>query len=131
MRKASYQVPPADGDTEPAQLSVFYFGSGQGGTVEANMQRWAGQFKDVTEKDIKHSERTANGLTQHIIQIPKGSFSGGMFGGGKLKENQGLLGAVVESPSGMYFFKMTGPSKTVSSAEEAFFKMLDGMKSKQ
>jgi hypothetical protein len=128
MRKASYKIPPVAGESAPAELAVFYFGSEQGGTVEANMKRWVGQFKGVKDSDVQRSERSANGLTQHVIRIVSGDFAAGMFGPAKAKPGYGLLGAVVESPSGMYFFKMTGPSKTVSSAEAAFDKMLDGMK---
>ena len=46
-------------------------------------------------------------------------------------ENFGLLGAVVESPSGKYFFKLTGPSKTVASAKAGFEQLLDSMKPKE
>ena len=56
-----------------------------------------------------------------------GSSSGGM-GGGKPKEHFGLVGGIVESPSGAYFFKLTGPSKTVKQAKPDFYKLLDSIK---
>jgi hypothetical protein len=35
-----------------------------------------------------------------------------------------LLGAIVEAPEGMVFFKFTGPLKTVAANEAAFEKMI-------
>jgi hypothetical protein len=39
-----------------------------------------------------------------------------------------LLGGIVSSPSGVYFFKLTGPTKTVKAARDPFLKMLDSVK---
>src|SRR5271165_6985834 len=45
MRLAELKVDAAEGDKEPAELLVFAFPGG-GGTVEANIKRWQGFFKD-------------------------------------------------------------------------------------
>src|SRR5687767_6167407 len=42
MRKATYKIPKVAGDPEDAELSV----STAGGTVEANVTRWEGQFTE-------------------------------------------------------------------------------------
>jgi hypothetical protein len=44
MRKAQYLLPHAEKDTEDASLVVFFF-SGQGGTPQANIDRWTQQFE--------------------------------------------------------------------------------------
>ena len=36
--------PKSDGDKEDAELVVFFFGKGGGGTNEDNIKRWKGQF---------------------------------------------------------------------------------------
>jgi hypothetical protein len=126
MRKATYKVPGAAGDGE---LSVFYFGANQGGTVEANIDRWVGQFSGVLPDAVKRTTKQANGLDQHIVQISTGTFSGGMSGGGPAKDS-GLLGAVVQAPTGMYFFKLTGPAKTLEAQAAAFEQFLASMKPK-
>lgn len=129
MRQATYQVPRAKGDAEDAELAVFYFGPGEGGGIEPNVERWIKQFSDVKVEQVKRADRNANGLRQHTIEIESGTFSSGMPGGPtKPKPGFGLLGAIVEAPSGAYFFKMTGPSATVKSAREAFLKLLDSVK---
>lgn len=127
MRKAAFVVPRAEGDSEDGELTVFYFGPGQGGSIDANVDRWVKQFGEVKPGDVKRADRDANGLRQHTVELEKGNFNGGM-GGGKPKDNWGLVGGIVETPSGAYFFKMTGPSKTVKNAKADFYKLLDSIK---
>ncbi|HSQ09616.1 MAG TPA: hypothetical protein VLN25_03220, partial [Burkholderiaceae bacterium] len=45
MRAATYSIPAAKGDSEPAELAVFYFGESSGGGVDANVKRWIEQFQ--------------------------------------------------------------------------------------
>jgi len=129
MRKASYIVPRAPGDSEDGELTVFYFGAGQGGGTDANVERWVKQFGDVKPSDVRRADREANGLRQHTVELDSGTFSPGMaMGGGKPKPNFGLLGGIVDAPTGAYFFKLTGPSKTVAQAKPDFYKLLDSIK---
>ena len=131
MRKASFVVPRAAGDSEDGELTVFYFGPGQGGSIDANVDRWVKQFGEVKPDDVKRADREANGLHEHTVELASGTFSGGMSMGGaaKPKDNYGLIGGIVETPSGPYFFKMTGPSKTIKQAKPDFYKLLDSIKS--
>lgn len=132
MQKARYLVPPAAGDPEGATVTVFYFGPGMGGSVEANIDRWVGQFKGVDPKLVKKSERAVGDMTQHIVEIPQGEFSSSMMGmtGGEAKTGWGMLGAVVEAPSGKYFFKMVGPSKSVTGGRAGFMQLLESIQPK-
>ena len=131
MRKASYEVPRAKGDTEDGELAVFYFGPGQGGGIDANVDRWVKQFGDVAPNDVKRADREANGLRQHTVDILHGTFDAGQMGmsaSSGPKKDYALAGAIVEAPSGAYFFKMTGPAKTVAAARTAFLALLDSVK---
>lgn len=134
MRAAQYSVPPAAGDSEAAEVTVFHFGPQMGGGVEENISRWTGQFKGVAPEAIARSSKNANGLTHSFVQITSGQFQGmgPMMGGGasEPKDNYGLLGVVTEAPSGKYFFKMTGPSKTVASNKAAFEQLVDSIRTK-
>jgi hypothetical protein len=124
MRKASYQIPAAKGDKEPAELNVFVLG----GDVDSNIQRWVDQFSGMPPKSVVRTDRTVNEMRQAVVEIPKGKFSGGMGDKGA-SNDYGLLGAVVIAPSGdEYFFKLTGPSATVQAARDPFYSMLDGMR---
>jgi hypothetical protein len=130
MRKASYVVPKVGADAEDGELAVFYFGPGQGGGIDANVDRWVKQFTDVPAGDIKRADREANGLHEHTVEITHGTFDAGSMSmaPGGAKKNYALLGAIVEAPSGAYFFKMTGPARTVAAARPAFIELLDSVK---
>src|SRR5271166_5893164 len=51
MRLATYRV-GAD-----AECGVYYFGPGQGGSVDANLERWVGQFLQADGKSSKDSAK--------------------------------------------------------------------------
>jgi len=126
MRKATYKIPRAAGDAEDGELSV----SQAGGTVDANVQRWAGQFKDQNPA-LKRTERKVGELKVTIVEI-HGTFAGsGMPGApaGSPKEHYALLGAIVETVTPT-FFKLTGPEKTVNSAKADFDKFIDSLRAK-
>ena len=132
MRAATYSIPAAKGDGEPAELAVFYFGESSGGGVDANVKRWVDQFKKAdgssVAKDAEVKKETIAGLPATAVDV-RGTYGGGsMMGPSAPKPGYRLLGAIVEGPSGNVFFKLTGPEKTVSSAEKSFRKMLGGLK---
>lgn len=135
MRKATYIVPAAAGDSATGELAISYFGVGQGGDVEANVQRWVGQFKDVAEGSVVRNEKIKDDLKMAIVEVPAGTYSNTMMmgphgGGGGENKDYALLGAVVEAPSGKYFFKLTGPKATVAANRDAFTAVLDSLKQK-
>ena len=130
MRAASYTIPAAQGDPEPAECAVFYFGNSQGGSVDANIDRWVGQFEAVAPP--ARSEREVNGLKVTLVQIA-GAYlapAGPMMESQGKKDNYRLLGAIVEAPQGSVFFKLTGPAKTVGECKGEFDEMV-GSLSKQ
>ncbi|HYO55941.1 hypothetical protein [Archangium sp.] len=136
MRVATYRVAPAKGDTDAAELAIFYFGAGQGGAVDANVKRWLGQFQKadgtpVTDKDARSKKETLNGFSVTTLDV-KGTYNGGgpMMGPSTPKPGYRLLGAIVEGPEGPLFFKLTGPERTVASAEKGFRKLLESVKQK-
>src|SRR6476619_1310835 len=51
MRAATYAIAPVQGDTAAAECVLYFFGAGQGGSVEANIARWRGQFVDAAGKE--------------------------------------------------------------------------------
>lgn len=128
MRLATYTIPPAAGDSEPGECGVYYFGQGQGGSVQANMDRWVGQFQ--SNEAAKREQRTIHGLKVTTVDV-SGAYSG-MGGpmaksGAPPKPGYRLLGAIVEGPQGSVFFKFTGPAKTVAKNQAAFEKLLGSL----
>lgn len=133
MRVVTYQVPAAKGDTEGGELAVFYFGAGQGGATEANIQRWIGQLSQPdgspSAKAAKRSTRKVNGMPVALVDVT-GTYTASMgpMGPKTAKPGFRLLGAVVEGPQGSVFFKLTGPAKTVAATEKDFQKLVDSVK---
>jgi hypothetical protein len=129
MRAATYAVPAAPGDKEDGECAVFYFGAGQGGGVQDNIDRWIGQFQQPNGKPSKDVARTAkqtiNGLPVTTIDLTGTYLAGGPMMASKMpRPGYRLLGAIVEGPQGGVFFKFTGPAKTVAAGQAAFQSML-------
>ncbi len=127
MRAATYTIPAAQGDPEPAECAVFYFGNSQGGSVDANIDRWVGQFEAGAPP--ARSEREVNGMKVTLVQIA-GAYlapAGPMMQSSGKKDNYRLLGAIVEGPQGSVFFKLTGPANTVSNCEGEFNALVESI----
>ncbi len=130
MRKAQYKVPGAAGE---AECAVFYFGAGQGGDPAANAQRWASQFTPPAgvkaEDNLKTSTIDVGGIKVTMVEV-KGTYSGGGMMGQPSTPlaNAMLLGAIAEGPDANWFFKLTGPEKTVADARAAFDGMIKSLK---
>ncbi|MBZ0117450.1 MAG: hypothetical protein K8H88_10670 [Sandaracinaceae bacterium] len=130
MRVAEYGVR----DHAGATLVVSHFGrsEGGGGSVRENIDRWIGQF---TQPDGRNSqevarieERRVNDLAVTTIDV-RGTFVGRM-GMGPPQPPQAswrLLGAVVEGPEGLVFFKLTGPDADVTHAEAGLRALVDSI----
>src|SRR5262249_21599721 len=63
MRRAQYRLPAVSGDTEDGECVVYYFGAGQGGDAQSNIQRWVAQFGGRGSESSRTSEVKAGGLT--------------------------------------------------------------------
>jgi hypothetical protein len=129
MRAATYTVAPVSGDTEGGECGVYFFGAGQGGTVEANLDRWKAQITGANGKpaDAQIQKRTIHGLNVTVIDA-SGAYSGM---GGPMAQPQAakpgyrLLGAIVEGPGGNIFIKFAGPARTIAGNKPKFEAMLN------
>jgi hypothetical protein len=127
MRFATYSIPAAQGDAEDGECAVFFFGSGQGGDVRSNIDRWIGQFESNSEP--QESSRTVNGINITTVGL-SGTY---LAPGGPMMQSQGkkpnyrLLGAILEAPEGAVFFKATGPAATMSAAEKDFDSLVNSV----
>jgi hypothetical protein len=122
MRKAQLKVPGASPETS-ADITFFHFGPGGGGGLQANVQRWLGQFQSA-EGASKVEPQEISG-TKVTLVTTEGTFNSGMPGGPTTPlTNQALLGAIVEHPEGDVFIKMTGPAALVKDSRPAFLDFL-------
>jgi hypothetical protein len=126
FRAAQFELPGAGGI---AELAVFYFGPGQGGTVEDNVKRWAGQFSSddpsTATVPIDVAQVSSNDLQLALVRASgtynPGSMGPAMGAAAAPKPNHGLLGlVVVGGPEGPVFIKATGPKPTVDEQAKNF-----------
>jgi len=125
MRIAEFVIPRAQGDAEDGELVVYYFGRGAG-TVDANIDRWIGQIRQpdgsATKDKARRTAQTVNGLHLTLVDA-EGTYVAEMSPGATEHYNKPgfrLRAAVVETPRGPYYIKMTGPAKTIGAADAAF-----------
>src|SRR5262249_41993282 len=136
MRAAQFRVPHTEGDAEDAELVLFYFGEGKGGSADQNVERWTGQFTQPDGKPSKDAAvvtiRTVNGLKQTSVDVG-GTYKPAPMGGAGGAEKPGwrLLAAGVGGAGGPWFWRLTGPDATVTAAKPHFDAMLASLGSHQ
>jgi len=130
MRVAQYKLPKADSDSADAELVLYYFGQGQGGSAQANIDRWLNQMQQPDGSPSKEKAQieklTVNSMPVTTVDV-LGKYNGGMASPGATPSatladmsNYRLRAAIIETPKGFYFVKLTGPQKTVSRWDQAF-----------
>jgi hypothetical protein len=129
MRAAEYGI-----EGEPnSELGVFFFGPDQGGGVDANIERWVGQFSqpDGSPTKSKRSERKVKGIEVALVEAT-GTYSGGMaMPGGPAPSAMNdamLLAAIAKGPGGTVFFKLVGPRASVEGARVGFDGLVDSLR---
>ena len=135
VRAAQYKIPHAGSDSEDGELILFFFGTGKGGGVQDNLDRWYGQFTQPDGKPSRDAAvltvRTVNGLRVTAVDL-SGSYTamaGPMQQKGESKSGYRMLGAIVEGGEGPWFFKATGPSVTMDAAKPDFDALLQSLES--
>jgi hypothetical protein len=129
MRQAQYAVPRAQGDGEDGELAVFYFGPTGAGGVAETFERWMAAFDAESTAKAKRSFRKLSTGELQMIEVA-GTFDTGKTMTGAAddagaRKEAALLGAILQTSEGPYYFKLTGPPKTVAAARPGFDKMLD------
>ena len=99
MRVAEFVLPGAAGGAGDAAVVVYFFGAGSGGSVQAN---------DVTGT--------------YVAEVTPGSSQRFHEPGYR------LIAAVVETPGGAHYVKLTGPADTVARWESSVAAFLDSLR---
>lgn len=131
-----FTVPAAEGTKTTGRLTMMR----AGGSIKQNIERWYGQFKQPDKKATKDvakvKELKVNGQACVIVDIP-GTFAESV--GPPIarrfvqREDYRMLGGIVQTKTkdkAQYFFKLTGPSKTIAAAEKHFRTMMESVNSK-
>ena len=134
VRKAQLRLP--GGDDGDAELVIYNFGSTPeaGGSVEANFDRWCGQFARADGRDSMdvavRREAEISGMAVHTIDI-SGRYVAAVRPGSPEKHDKPghrMLASVIISPEGKYFLKLLGPSSTVEKHAARYEEFLRSLK---
>lgn len=123
MRAGQFVYDHKDENLADVELVIFFFGAGQGGGTQANIDRWIGQFEGTPE--TKTEEKNMGGKKVTLLTA-RGTYlesMGGPFSGNKTpKPDYTMLAAILPSEQGDVFLKLTGPTKSVEAMGDAFLK---------
>lgn len=116
FRTLQYAVP---GD---AELIVSVFPAGDGGAVDANVERWAKQFGGPASVKAR-SERVMGELRVTRVDF-EGEFKG--MGMAQAKAGMSQLGAIVQGPKQSVFVRVLGAKAAVEAARREFEQLVAG-----
>jgi hypothetical protein len=130
--ETEFSIPSEGEGLQPGRMTVM----GAGGSVQANVDRWYGQFAQPDGSDTKSKATSKKlklaGCDVTIVDIT-GTYKdapAGPFAGGKAvdRPDYRMLAAIVETPDrGNYFLKFYGPGKTVAKHADGFRAMVEGL----
>jgi hypothetical protein len=120
LRLGQFKIPAVEGDTDQAEL---YVTPPIGGTAKANIQRWVNQFQ-ASGRQVKMTKGTCPQGEYVFVEL-SGTYNKPdgppVLQKTKPVEGYRMMGVMLTvQGGGNYFFRMTGPDKTVAAQAEAF-----------
>lgn len=120
IRKAQFRVPGAPPDQDGVVI-FYHFRSGNGGSTEANIDRWRRQLVLPADQSAATTTRWTTG--HHNIVYFQG-FGDLHNGPGTILRGYGFLGGIVENKHGRVFIRYSAPRGLVEKSVNTFQKML-------
>ncbi len=123
-----FSIPASKGDEQDGRMTVMSAGGG----VEANVDRWYGQFTQPDGKPTKDvAKRSRLKLADqdvHIVDI-SGTYTDmrGPVARGPAREDYRMLGAIIPTKEADFYVKFYGPRQTVAEHEKAFLRMIESL----
>lgn len=114
MRLAQWRIADSD-TTEAIECRV----AGSGGSVEANLSIWMGQFTgpdgQPLDEQAATGRLTVNGLDVTTLELAGTYSTREPPVNGTLVEHEqwGMFGSVIVAPEGLYLFKCVGPEESI------------------
>jgi len=136
FRLKQYRLPAVKDDKDNAEVVIFHFGQGQGGSASENIKRWKGMFvppegktiDDVTKIDkmkVSGNDVTYVDLRGTYIFRPRPQAPDSETA---RRPNYRMLAVVFESEKGPYFIRLVGPADTVEYYKKGYDEWLKGFK---
>jgi hypothetical protein len=130
MLEVELKIPRVGDDDRDGRLTIM----GAGGSIEANIVRWEGQFiqpdGSPTSEKSKSTEKEVAGQKVNMVDISGTFMDGAPFSGQKIeRESYRMLAAIVQTEKhGNYFVKFYGPKATVDANAKHFKAMIQSLK---
>ena len=123
---AEFTLPRAAGDDADGRLTI----SAAGGTVEANIDRWKGQF-GAEVKQAPQEEIDVAGMKVTVVDL-SGDFNEqrGPFAPAVKRPGYRMIAAIVPVEGQLHFIKATGPEKTIASHADKIHEFIRSVKRK-
>jgi hypothetical protein len=126
-RRAQYRLPGA-GKAEAALMIVSHF-PGMGGSTADNIARWHKQLETTKGAPAPKTSTRKVGALEVTTTFAVGAYLQpknpmNMRGPVVKRDGWALLGAIVTTPTGPWFFKAVGPKETLETHRAAFDKLL-------
>jgi hypothetical protein len=124
-----FSVPADGGNQPPGRLTMM----AAQGTVEQNIDRWKSQFTQPDGAKTEDRARTETlrvaGQRVHFVDI-SGTYLDrrGPFAPAVPRPDYRMLGAVLPTAAGQYFFKLYGPQAVIAESVEPFRAMLQSVR---
>lgn len=134
MRLAQFKLPKVEGDSEDAELIIFYFKGGSG-TTEQNLARQLAKFKPPEGKE--KVEAKVDKIKVGKLEAPYQDIAGTYLkktrpfdpaDKGTEKTNYRQLYVPLVTDNGDYYPTLVGPAKTIEKHKKAFDDWLKSFK---
>jgi hypothetical protein len=125
FRTLQYSVPGAGDSTKQAELVVSVFVDGDGGPLDANIDRWRNQFRAGDRPpEAKRSSKSVGPLKVELVELAGDYLA---MGSPAPKRDFLQLAAIVQAEGRNVFFRLVGPTETVEANRADFEKLVDGI----
>jgi len=136
FRVYQFTVPKAKGDEKDAEVAIFFFGAGSGGSADDNISRWKKMFLPPEGKKIDDVAKVSSfkaGALDYVYLDVHGTYvtKNPPFAPNAKEErypDYRMLGVYFNCENGPYFIRLTGAAKTVEESKKGFDEWLKNFK---
>lgn len=111
---AEFGLAKAEGDAADGRLTV----STAGGSIEANIDRWKGQFSGAAKPPTEEKLDTAVGKVTVVDLAGEFNDQAGPFAPAAKRSGYRMIAAIIPINGELHFIKAVGPEKTIAAHAE-------------
>lgn len=136
FRKYQFRIPKVQGDAHDAELIVYFFGQGGGGSVEDNIRRWKGMFlppEGKTIDDVAKVTKMKVGDVDVTYFDVQGTYKhkDRPFDPNAKEERRPdyrMVSVIFASKDGPFFLRFIGPAKMIGQHKKGFDEWLQAFR---